>query len=324
MKKLILGILVSATFIYFSLQGVESDRILTGFKNANYIFLIPAMVLFLLASLLRSLRWGVVLSSIVRISQKRLFPIVCVGQMGVTLIPMRIGEFIRPYLVSAESEIPLSSALATILVEKVFDVLTVLGILFLLVFSSILPEWLVKTGYGALVALVILLFLMLLFYFKMEATLKFLRPLLKILPQRLQEKSEGLAHNFVDGFKIISSPKRLVYALLLSFLIWGSFGLGIFALFFFFNFQLSLVSALVVLICTIIGVSLPAAPGMVGNFQYASIVALSIFGIPKSDALSFSMIYYFLGIGKHILLGLIFLPAVNLSFKDIKKRFSLG
>ena len=94
-------------------------------------------------------------------------------------------------------------------------------------------------------------------------------------------------------------------------------------MFFFSNLQLSPADVLVVMVCTVIGVSLPVAPGMMGNFHYASIVALLFLGVQKSDALAFSMIFYFLAIGKNILLGLVFLPLVNLSFKDIKKRFSL-
>ncbi len=324
MKKLVVGIFVSIVFVYFSFRGVEFDKVLTAFKNSKHFFLIPAMALFLLASLLRSLRWGVILSPIERISQRKLFPIVCVGQMGVTLIPMRIGEFIRPHLVNVESKIPLSSALATILMERLFDALTILSILFLITFNSTLPDWLVKTGYVSMLALAVLLFFVLLLYFKPESTIKFSSPLLRIFPQKYQVKFEGMIHNFAEGFKIISSPKRLVYILFLSFSVWGSFGLGIYALFFFSNFQLTLIDALIVLVCTIIGVSIPAAPGMVGNFHYASIVALSILGIQKSDALTFSMIYHFLAIGKHILLGLIFLPLVNLSFRDVKKRFNFN
>ncbi|MDY6863077.1 MAG: lysylphosphatidylglycerol synthase transmembrane domain-containing protein [Thermodesulfobacteriota bacterium] len=324
MKKLIIGILVSSIFIYLSFNGVKFDKILTGFNNANYIYLIPTLVLFILASFLRSLRWGAVLSPMVKISQRRLFPIVCVGQMGITLIPMRIGELIKPYLVSNESKLPFNSALATILLERVFDIFTLLGISFLIIFISVLPEGLIKTRNSALIILVVLIFFITLSYFKKEATLRFFKLLFNKLPQRIQAKIENLVHSFVDGFKIISSPKMLVYTLLLSCLIWGCAGLGTFTLFFFYNFQLSFVSAFVILFSTVIGVSLPTAPGMLGNFHFSCIAALLFFNIPKSDALSFSLIYYFMAIGRHILLGLIFLPFVNLSFRDVKRQYNVG
>jgi uncharacterized protein (TIRG00374 family) len=323
MKKLFIGILVSIVFVYFSFRGVEFDKVLTSFKNSKYFFLIPAIVLFLLASLLRSLRWEVILFPLVKISQKRLFPIFCVGQMGATLFPMRIGEFVRAYLVNVESKIPISTALATTLMEKLFDLLTILSILFFITFNSTLPGWLVKIGYVSMPAFAVLLFLVLCLNFRPEFAIKLSGPFLRIFPKELQLRLENIIHRFADGFKIISSPKRLFYILVLSFSIWGCFGLGIYSLFFFSNFQLTMFDALIVLVCTILGISIPAAPGMVGNFHYASIVALLILNVPKDEALMFSMIFYFLVIGRNILLGLIYMPWVNLSFKDVRKRFDL-
>jgi glycosyltransferase 2 family protein len=322
MKKIILGIIVSIVFVYFSLREVEFDKVLIAFKNSRYLFLIPAMALSLLASFLRSLRWGVILSPIVRISQRKLFPILCVGQMGAALIPMRIGEFVRPYLVNVESKIPLSSALATILVERLFDAFAVLSIFLFITFNSTLPDWLVTTGYVLIIALAVMSVFVLLINFKPKFAFKISSLLFKIFPQKLQWKLENMISKFADGFKIISSPIRLVYILLLSFAAWGCFGLGIYVLFSSSNLQLTLIDALIVLVCTIMGISIPAAPCNVGNFHFATIVALSLFGISKSEALSFSILFHFTAIGKHILLGLIFVPLVKLSFKDVKNRFN--
>ncbi|MBT6226372.1 MAG: flippase-like domain-containing protein [Candidatus Scalindua sp.] len=323
MKRLVLGTIVSTIFIYFSFQGVELDKALRGIKDTNYIFLIPAIALFLIPPLLKSLRWGIILSPIESVSLKRLIPIICVGQMAVVMIPMRLGELMRPYLLSSEREISLSSSIATIFVERIFDLLTVLSISFLVVFCTGDSVWFARAGYSLLVIIVVLILFVLLSHFRTETMLKLFNPLLNKLPGRFHVKIESLVHAFVTGFKIISSPKKLIYTLILSFLIWGCFGLGIFMLLRFCNFQLSPIVAFVILISTVIGVSLPTAPGMVGNFHYATIVALALFGISKSEALSFSILYHLTAIGKHILLGLIFLPSVQISFKDMLKRYGL-
>lgn len=269
MKKLIAGIIVSVIFIWFSMRGVEYEEVFKALENINYVFLLPTIMLFLCMSFLRSVRWGVILSPMERIDQRRLFPITCVGYMAIALIPMRIGEFIRPYLVSSEGKIPLSSALATILVERVFDVLTLLGILFLVFISSTLPVWVVKSGYSDLFTFVVLICVLFILYYKTEFCLKLSRPLLNKLPLKFNVGIEGLVRNFVEGFKIISSPKRLFYTLFLSVLIWASSGLGIYCLFFFHDFRLPIASTFLVLVIVIIGISLPVAPGFVGNFQFA-------------------------------------------------------
>ena len=79
-------------------------------------------------------------------------------------------------------------------------------------------------------------------------------------------------------------------------------------------------SAFVVLIVMAIGVSVPTAPGLLGNFQFACILALSIFNISKADAVAFSISYYIFGVGTYILLGLVFIPLTDFSLKTIKQK----
>lgn len=75
MKKLIAGIIVSVIFIWFSMRGVEYEEVFKALENINYVFLLPTIILFLCVPFLRSIRWGVVLSPINKISQKKFFPL---------------------------------------------------------------------------------------------------------------------------------------------------------------------------------------------------------------------------------------------------------
>ncbi len=324
MIKLIIGIVLSIVFIYFSVRGVQYEKILRSLSDMQYFYLIPSILLFLSLSLLRSLRWGIILSPTRHIKQKKLFPVSCVGFMTVVLLPMRAGELMRPWMISSKKLAPFSSVLATIFVERVFDTLIIAGIFFVVMMNSSLPPWLVKSGYSAFTAFVVMVLFMCFLYFRTESTLKLLGPVLRRLPDRFRSRVENLIHNFNDGFRIIASPGRLLTTLLLSVLIWVISGLAVYVLFFFYNIHLPLIAAFVVLVGTIIGISLPTAPGMLGNFQFACILSLSMFDISKDDAFVFSMVYYFLGIGIVILTGLVFLPSTDFSFreayKDIKER----
>ena len=323
MKKLILGVIISALFLYLTFRGVQFETIFQGLKNVKYVYLIPALSFLLLISFLRSLRWGIVLSSLGKIDQKKLYPLTCIGYMAVIVIPMRIGELLRPYLLSATSQIPMGSALGTIVVERVLDILTVLGILFIVVLIFPSPGWLLKTGYSLLPLLFLFISFLCLFYFRREFALRLFKSVSKIFPDKISIKLEELLKNLGDGLSIIENPVGLAYALFLSVLIWISSALAIFSLYSFLNLQLTLVSSFVVLVITIIGVSLPAAPGMVGNFQYAVILGLSLFYIEKTDAFVFSMVYYFLGIGTTIFLGLICLPMVDISIKEMRNKLKI-
>ena len=78
MKLMILGITTSIVFFYLSLRGVEFQVLLAGFRNVNYIYLLPAVILTLFGAYIRSVRWGVLLNPLEKIGQKKLFPISCV------------------------------------------------------------------------------------------------------------------------------------------------------------------------------------------------------------------------------------------------------
>ncbi len=324
MKKFFLGILISGVFIYFSIQGIEFLKISQGLKNARYIFLYPTIILIMCISFLRSLRFGILLSPIEKISQRRLFPITCIGFMAIALFPMRLGELVRPYLVSTKNQMPFSSAMATVFIERALDLLILLFMLALVMINSNLPSWVVKAGYSFLLTFLFLLFLIAAFYFKTETTVLFLSFFFNKFPQRFKVKIETLFKAFLEGFKIVGDKKKIMYTICLTVLIWVLLGIATYSSFLFYNIRVPLIGAFVVLLITTIGISLPTAPGFLGNFQYSCIFALSLFHVQKTEAFSFSLIYYFLVVVINILLGLFFLPFEKLSFANIISTMRQG
>ncbi len=321
MRKFILGAFVSILFVYFSFQGIELENLTKGLGNNDYFYFLPSIICLVLPLILKSIRWGVLLNPLEKIKQKILFPITCVGFMGIILIPMRAGEIVRPYLVIKRSRVPFSSALATIFIERVLDVMALLLILQVLILISDLPPWFTSLGYSLAFVCILLICLIFFTYYKKEKSLLVTHQFLKLLPIRIHTRIEGLTKNFINGFEIISSPGRLMYSIFLSVLIWGVSGLGIHCLLLFQNIDLPIISSFVVLVITMIGISMPTAPGFIGNFQYGCIIALSIFNISKTDALGFSIVYHLSAIGITFLLGLASLLFIKIPLKELKKTF---
>lgn len=317
MKMLIIGIVVSLVFVYFTFKGVSIENIFKGFENVSYKYLVLAVLLNVLSTLIRTIRLQIILSPIKNISLRTLFPITCIGFMAIVVFPLRTGELVRPYLVHHESQISLTSSLATIFLERVFDSLILLGMLVIVILSLETSPWITQSGYGLLVTFLILVGIITLIYFKTDMTLRLFAPLTNKLNQKWQLKIEKLIRNIVDGFKIMSSLKNLFYALLLSLSIWVLAVVIIYILFCFLHLNLTPLCALTVLIITIIGISIPAAPGFLGTFQFACIMGLSFFNVPRESAVLFSIVYYVLSIGITILLAFIFLPFIDFSFKDV-------
>ena len=309
---MIVGLLLSAILIYLTVRGIRLEDVANGFKTVRYRYIPPVLILILLIQVLRSLRWGAILSPLEKVNQFSLFSVTSVGFLAIVAMPARLGELVRPYLISKKSDIRMISAIGSIFVERVFDSFTILIMaafpLFIVPAVPYLPLWLREASFIFFLLTMAMLTVMVFMIVKREASFKVVNPILNRLPDRYANKLNRLIHHFIDGFKIITHIRSLLYVMFLSGLIWLIGVLVIYILFFAFGFHLPPVAAFVLMIILIIGITIPTAPGFVGNWHFFCVLGLSLFGIPRTDALTFAVIYHFLSIGTVIILGLIFLP----------------
>jgi len=319
-KKVIAGLALSALLVWLSIRGIEFRGVMDGFRTIRCGYVLPAVAAMFLMQLLRSIRWGLILRPIEKVDQLSLFSVSSVGFLAIIAIPARLGELARPYLIAKKSRIPMSSALGTIFVERVLDSLTVLIIAVLALFFTPLPPWLVRSSVLFLLVTLGLFAVMIRVIVRREATLRILAPLIGRLPARYAGAVNRLIDHFIEGFRIVVDPALLFSATLLSIVIWLVDVLAIYLLFLAFGLDLPVAAAFVLMIILIIGIAIPAAPGFIGNWHYFCILGLGLFGIPKTDALTFAIIYHALSIGIVILLGLIFLPFNRFSISDLRRQ----
>lgn len=319
-KKVIAGLALSALLVWLSIRGIEFRGVMDGFRTIRCGYVLPAVAAMFLMQLLRSIRWGLILRPIEKVDQLSLFSVSSVGFLAIIAIPARLGELARPYLIAKKSRIPMSSALGTIFVERVLDSLTVLIIAVLALFFTPLPPWLVRSSVLFLLVTLGLFAVMIRVIVRREATLRILAPLIGRLPARYAGAVNRLIDHFIEGFRIVVDPALLFSATLLSIVIWLVDVVAIYLLFLAFGLDLPVAAAFVLMIILIIGIAIPTAPGFIGNWHYFCILGLGLFGIPKTDALTFAIIYHALSIGIVILLGLIFLPFNRFSISDLRRQ----
>jgi len=286
-----------------------------GYAGLSLFFII-------LMQALRSYRWGVILEPMEKISQFTLFAVTSVGFLAIAAIPARIGELARPYLIAKRSSINMSSALGTIIVERVLDSLAVLTITVAVFILQDLPSWMFKSGilFFSLTMLVIACMIGLIW--RRERAVKIIDWILRWLPGKLAQKVNHVIHHFIDGFQVITDVNSLLYLLLLSAVVWLVDVAAIYTLFLAFGFNLSVLAAFVVMVILIAGIAIPTAPGFIGNWHYACILGLSLFGIAKPEGFSFALVYHFLSMIVVIILGAIFLPFNKLSISDMTRQMA--
>lgn len=321
MKKLITGILIGIVLIYLSLRGIDFREVADGFRHIRVDYVLLFLAIVFCVQFLRSFRWGLMLRPLDRVDQISLFSVTSVGFLAIIALPARLGELARPYLITKKSQIKMTAALGTVLVERVCDSIAILAIFgIVLFFIPSLPPWLVRSALLVSLLTFMFVFFMIVMLMKRDAALKALAPLINRLPERFAGKIDGLLHQLIDGFKIFSNFKLLLLVILLSALIWIINAAAIYTLFHAFAFNLSFAAATVTMIILLIGIAIPTAPGFIGNWHYACILGLTLFDVSKSEALTFAVIYHFLSIGIVVALGLIFLPFNKFSIADMKKE----
>jgi len=317
-KNLFFGVFIGAILLYFSFRGTDFEAIAAGFRSLQAGYVIPVIMILLLVQFIRSYRWGVLLSPIIKLDQLSLFSITNVGALALIVIPARIGELARPYLVSGKANIRITAALGTVFVERIFDCLSVLLIFFVILLFTPLPAWLVSASLIFLGATLAVLGSILLLIFKREPSLRIFDRFAGFLPARWGALLNRLIHHFIDGIEIITDPKLILHVSLLSILIWFLHALVIYILFQAFGFNLTVLAALIVMVILIIGITIPAAPGFIGNWHFFCVLGLTLFGISKADALTFAIIFHFISMGVAVLLGAIFLPFHRFRLSDLK------
>ncbi len=324
LKKLSLGIVIGAFFVYLSLRGIDLNGITAGLKRANLFFIIPFVGLMTLIQVLKSYRWGIIMKPVAKVDQFSLFAVTNVGLMAVIAIPARVGELARPYLISTKTGTSMSSALGTIMVERVLDALSILAVFFTVVMFTPLPPWLISGSIIFLFLVLAFLGLMTFLILKKEASLEMLSPVLTLFPERWRFKLIRLTGNLIDGFKIISRLQSMCQLVFLSLVIWVIDAVSMYVLFFAFDIALPLSAAFVLMPIIILGIAIPTAPGFVGNWHFFCVLGLGLFGINKTDALTYAIVLHFLSIGIVVVLGLAFLPFNHFSLTDIKNKFSMN
>ncbi|HRY37362.1 MAG TPA: lysylphosphatidylglycerol synthase transmembrane domain-containing protein [Smithellaceae bacterium] len=321
-KKILLGIGLGIVLIYFSVRGIDFNETLTDLKKVHLGYAGLSLFFIILMQALRSYRWGVILEPMEKISQFTLFAVTSVGFLAIAAIPARIGELARPYLIAKRSSINMSSALGTIIVERVLDSLAVLTITVAVFILQDLPSWMFKSGILFFSVTMLVIACMIGLIWRRERAVKIIDWILRWLPGKLAQKVNHVIHHFIDGFQVITDVNSLLYLLLLSAVVWLVDVAAIYTLFLAFGFNLSVLAAFVVMVILIAGIAIPTAPGFIGNWHYACILGLSLFGIAKPEGFSFALVYHFLSMIVVIILGAIFLPFNKLSISDMTKQMA--
>jgi glycosyltransferase 2 family protein len=281
----LLGLGVSGGALWLTLRGKDLGAIWRAAWEADYRYLWPYFLVLVAIHFVRTVRWGILLEPVARVPFAKLNSVSAVGLMALMILPFRLGEFARPYLVAERPRLRVSAALSSVVVERVADgvftaALLVVTLLAVPVGSPNLrllrgAGWLMLLAFAALLAFLAVA------YRSRALAVRIAHRLLDPISPRVAARLAGMLDAFIRGLRLVPSRSKLSLFFFLTFLYWALNGWGMQLLARGFGLQLALIDAYTVLGVLVVGVMIPAAPGMVGTFQYAVLLGLSLFVPPE-------------------------------------------
>lgn len=300
-----IGIGSSGLFLYLATRGTDLPQVIRLIKKAQLIYAIAAVLSLFLSFLVRAWRWHYLLLPLKPIQVMPLFRSTMIGFMANYLLPLRAGEVIRAVSIGHTQRVSKAAALGSIVVERLLDGITLALIPFLLVMVLDVPRWVTRASILLLGLFVVGLMLTIVRTARgwIQVSSQFL---VTLLPQALSDRLAIIARHFFQGMEGLNRRRALMPVILFSLLGWSAHATYYFLLFEALDLQLSIWAALLLETMIGIGVSLPAGPAYVGNFEYAAVLGLGLFGVNKEQALGYSLLAHSLQVVAVTAVGLLF------------------
>jgi hypothetical protein len=294
------GLAISAGFLYLALRGLGIGDIWEPLKSARYWWLLPGVGVYFIGVWIRSWRWHFLLRPIKEITTSQMFPIVAIGYMGNNIYPARAGEVLRAFVLKRREEVSISASLATIIVERIFDGVVMLGFVFFNLSElatltgasgfvgniQTLAIWGSAAFFGALA--VFLLAAM----FPVRAKKIIFKIIEILLPEKFREKVKDIVSRFLNGLESLRSPQEAIMVLLTSVVIWlletGKYWFVMQA----FDFQVSFFALMLMNGIVNLATTIPSAPGYVGTFDAPGIALLTAYGVEQGVAAGYTLVLH--------------------------------
>jgi glycosyltransferase 2 family protein len=294
------GILISLVFLYIALRGLDLEHVWLAMQSANYFWLLPGIAVYFVGVWVRAWRWKALLRPLKSISTTAMFPVVTIGYMGNNIFPARAGEVLRSVILKDREGVPVSASLATIIVERIFDGMIMLGFVFLN-----LPELIRVTGdtgiagsiqqiaTWAAVGFSAALIAFLLAAMFPRITERFVDYVLDhFMLARWREGTRSLTKRFLTGIQALRSPQEVLVFFLATAVIWLLETCKYWFVMRAFPFEIGFFSLMLLNGFVNLATMLPSAPGYVGTFDAPAIALLIAYGVNAEMAAGYTLVLH--------------------------------
>jgi uncharacterized protein (TIRG00374 family) len=311
---------------------IRIPELIQVLAHARYLYLLPALVMFLASFYVRAYRWKLFLLPVGNVRFGSSFSSMMIGYMVNNILPLRMGELFRAYSIGQAEKISKSSAFATVVVERLFDILCLLLILGIIFLFFPFPSWIRQSSLITLAGTVILVAMLVFLIFKTELAVKINVKVFGVLGKRIAEKIEHITRQFTRGLDIFKRTEHYFIIIVASLILWVFYAACVYCVLYTFDFvspefpliqHSPIMISLVILAVGTIAIIIPSTPGAVGTYHGVVVLGLSLFGVPAEQAMGFALVNHLLNYLPLTLIGLYCYWRHNLHLSEIQAQEDL-
>ena len=292
----VIGLLISVVGIYWAFHDFAFDQFIETIKSVRYEYVLFACILIISSVWLRAMRWKYLFKSEDGVETYSLFRYELIGYFGNNVLPLRLGELLRAYILGKRYSLSKSYVFGTIVLERILDTLALILLSIILLFIYPLTSLIKSYIYTGMILSAILVVLLI---------------ILKRMDFINTERGFLFTiSNFFQGFKNLEYNK-IPILFILSIFTWSVYWLDVHLIQYAFGFGMTPADSLLLLVVSTLFMSIPSAPGMIGTFHFGvKYVMIDLFSTSYaytvSEATSFAIVLHAYGYISYTLLGAIY------------------
>jgi glycosyltransferase 2 family protein len=316
---LIVAVAVSGACLYYATRGTDWAAVGGALRTAHIGWCLAVVLVSLGCHVLRSERWRVLLRPAGDVPRMPAIMATFVGFGANAVLPLRLGEVVRPALLSRRVGIPMSTALSSIVLERILDTLLVISCFLVVGLFYEVDERLQQGAMVLAPLLAVGLGVLVVMQRQRAASERVIRRIVALLPRRIGNLVSAVADGVLRGLDGLADGRTVAIVVLYSVVLWIMIAMTYLLSFLAIDVPVPLVSgALVTMVIVAAAVFLPQAPGFLGTWQFGCVLALhKILGVPHDIAVSYSFLTWVLQMTVNIGAGAVGLAAQDVSVRDI-------
>lgn len=326
--KTLIGFAFSALLLWWTLRQVDIGTVWAVLRTSNALLFASCTVVATCIFPLRARRWRPILEPVVgALPFGPLWRSTAIGMMMNNVFPLRAGEFGRAFALTREvPRVPLTTALSSLGVDRVFDALVLFGMMFAAMLDPRFPSGATIAGQsipqlarGGMVFLVLLLIICYAVVLQPERVISVTRAMARRIVPRFAEAIVRFVELGIGGLAVLRDSRRFVAVLLWAIAHWGVHATALYLGFLAVGIDVPFSAALFLQGVLGIGVAIPSAPGFFGVFEVAAVAGLGVYGVPNELAISWALGYHLLSFIPITVFGAVYFARLGLSFGNVRQ-----